>query len=164
VRDITHVRQAYDPRFVFAWPTAKYAVMSGASAAGTLVEIKIKQLERGGTKLSEEDRKKLYDEVKRRTTSRWTHAMVRPDVDRQDHRSGGDARGNHNGAGGGGADPEVPKFSVGVCRREGSCRISVVGCQGSPRLSGSLRLCNRLLSPVDRSGIIRVWDWTASNW
>ncbi|MBI2678566.1 MAG: acyl-CoA carboxylase subunit beta [Candidatus Koribacter versatilis] len=56
--------KAYDPRFVFAWPTAKYAVMAGASAAGTLVEIKIKALERGGKKLSEEDRKKLFDEVK----------------------------------------------------------------------------------------------------
>ena len=56
--------KAYDPRFVFAWPTAKYAVMSGASAASTLVEIKIKQLERGGKKLSDEDKKKLYDEVK----------------------------------------------------------------------------------------------------
>src|SRR5947199_2596650 len=56
--------KAYDPRFVFAWPSARYAVMSGASAAGTLVEIKIKQLERGGTKLSDEDKKKLIDEVK----------------------------------------------------------------------------------------------------
>ena len=56
--------KAYDPRFVFAWPTAKYAVMSGASAASTLVEIKIKQLERGSKKLSEEEKKKLYDEVK----------------------------------------------------------------------------------------------------
>jgi len=56
--------KAYDPRFVFAWPTARYAVMSGASAAGTLVEIKIKQLERGGKKLSEEERKALYDSVK----------------------------------------------------------------------------------------------------
>jgi 3-methylcrotonyl-CoA carboxylase beta subunit len=56
--------KAYDPRFVFAWPTARYAVMSGASAAGTLVEIKIKQLERGGQKLNDEDKKKLYDEVK----------------------------------------------------------------------------------------------------
>ena len=56
--------KAYDPRFVFAWPTAKYAVMGGAAAANTLVEIKIKQLERGGKKLSEEDKKKLYDEVK----------------------------------------------------------------------------------------------------
>jgi acetyl-CoA carboxylase carboxyltransferase component len=56
--------KAYDPRFVFAWPTAKYAVMAGSSAAGTLVEIKVKQLERGGKKLSDEDRKKLFDEVK----------------------------------------------------------------------------------------------------
>lgn len=56
--------KAYDPRFLFAWPTAKYAVMGGAAAANTLVEIKIKQLERGGQKLSEGDKKKLYDEVK----------------------------------------------------------------------------------------------------
>src|SRR6202022_3157151 len=57
--------RAYDPRFVFAWPTARYAVMSGDSAAGTLVEIKVKQLERGGKKLSEEERKELYESVKR---------------------------------------------------------------------------------------------------
>src|SRR6202030_1983191 len=57
--------KAYDPRFVFAWPTARYAVMSGAAAAGTLVEIKVKQLERGGKKLSEQDRKELYESVKR---------------------------------------------------------------------------------------------------
>jgi 3-methylcrotonyl-CoA carboxylase beta subunit len=57
--------KAYDPRFVFAWPTARYAVMSGDSAAGTLVEIKVKQLERSGKKLSEEEKKELYDSVKR---------------------------------------------------------------------------------------------------
>jgi 3-methylcrotonyl-CoA carboxylase beta subunit len=56
--------KAYDPRFVFAWPTARYAVMSGDSAAGTLVEIKIKQLERGGKRLNEEERKQLYESVK----------------------------------------------------------------------------------------------------
>ena len=56
--------KAYDPRFMFAWPSAKYAVMSGGAAAGTLVEIKVKQLERGGTKLSDEDKKKLFDSVK----------------------------------------------------------------------------------------------------
>src|SRR3982075_1765258 len=56
--------KAYDPRFVFAWPTARYAVMSGDAAAGTLVEIKVKQLERGGTKLSDEDKKELYESVK----------------------------------------------------------------------------------------------------
>jgi 3-methylcrotonyl-CoA carboxylase beta subunit len=57
--------KAYDPRFLFAWPTAKYAVMSGDSAAGTLVEIKIRQLERGGKQLSEEEKKELYEAVKR---------------------------------------------------------------------------------------------------
>lgn len=57
--------KAYDPRFVFAWPTARYAVMSGDSAAGTLVEIKVKQLERGGKKLSDEEKKELYASVKR---------------------------------------------------------------------------------------------------
>ena len=56
--------KAYDPRFVFAWPSARYAVMSGAAAAGTLVEIKIKQLERGGKKLSEIERKELFDATK----------------------------------------------------------------------------------------------------
>jgi len=56
--------KAYDPRFVFAWPTARYAVMSGAAAAGTLVEIKIKQLERGGKKLSEQEKQELFNSVK----------------------------------------------------------------------------------------------------
>ncbi|HVP44038.1 MAG TPA: acyl-CoA carboxylase subunit beta [Terriglobales bacterium] len=56
--------KAYDPRFLFAWPSAKYAVMAGASAAGTLVEIKVKQLERGGKKLSDEEKKVLFDSVK----------------------------------------------------------------------------------------------------
>jgi 3-methylcrotonyl-CoA carboxylase beta subunit len=56
--------KAYDPRFVFAWPTARYAVMSGDSAAGTLVEIKIKQLERHGKKLSEAEKKELYETIR----------------------------------------------------------------------------------------------------
>jgi 3-methylcrotonyl-CoA carboxylase beta subunit len=56
--------KAYDPRFLFAWPTARYAVMSGASAATTLAEVRAKQVERGGTALSAEDRKKIYDEIK----------------------------------------------------------------------------------------------------
>ena len=56
--------KAYDPRFLFAWPTARYAVMSGASAANTLVEVRVKQLERGGKTISEEERKGIYDEIK----------------------------------------------------------------------------------------------------
>lgn len=57
--------KAFDPRFVFAWPTAKYAVMSGDAAAGTLVEIKVKQLERSGKKLSDEERKELLESTKK---------------------------------------------------------------------------------------------------
>ena len=56
--------KAYDPRFIFAWPTARYAVMSGDSAAGTLVEIKIKQLERQGKKLSAAEKKELHESIR----------------------------------------------------------------------------------------------------
>ncbi len=71
--------KAFDPRFVFAWPTARYAVMSGDSAAGTLVEIKVKQLERGGKQTDATKRKK--NSTNRRsapTTSRPTRATALP--------------------------------------------------------------------------------------
>jgi acetyl-CoA carboxylase carboxyltransferase component len=107
--------KAYDPRFLFAWPTAKYAVMAGASAAGTLVEIKIKQLERGGKKLSEEDRKKLYDEVKatydEQTDPRygaarlWIDKIIDPAETREAIITALEAAS---------LNPDVPKFSVGV--------------------------------------------------
>jgi acetyl-CoA carboxylase carboxyltransferase component len=56
--------KAYDPRFLFAWPTARYAVMSGASAANTLAEVRAKQMERGGKVLSEGEKKALHDEIR----------------------------------------------------------------------------------------------------
>jgi 3-methylcrotonyl-CoA carboxylase beta subunit len=56
--------KAYDPRFLFAWPTAKFAVMSGDAAANTLAEIKFKQLEREGKKLDEKAKKDLLDSIK----------------------------------------------------------------------------------------------------
>jgi acetyl-CoA carboxylase carboxyltransferase component len=55
--------KAFDPRFVFAWPTARYSVMSGEAAANTLVEIKLKQLEREGKAVDEAARKELYDSI-----------------------------------------------------------------------------------------------------
>jgi acetyl-CoA carboxylase carboxyltransferase component len=80
--------KAYDPRFMFAWPTARYAVMSGESAAGTLVELKIKQLEREGKKLSAADKKELYESIhatyERQTDPRyaaarlWVDAIIDP--------------------------------------------------------------------------------------
>jgi 3-methylcrotonyl-CoA carboxylase beta subunit len=56
--------KAYDPRFMFAWPTAKFAVMSGDAAANTLAEIKLKQLEREGKKVDEKARKELLDSIR----------------------------------------------------------------------------------------------------
>jgi acetyl-CoA carboxylase carboxyltransferase component len=50
---------------MFAWPTARYAVMSGDSAAGTLAEIRARQMEREGKKLSEKDLADLRDTVRR---------------------------------------------------------------------------------------------------
>jgi 3-methylcrotonyl-CoA carboxylase beta subunit len=55
--------KAYDPRFLFAWPTARYAVMSGASAANTLAEVRAKQMERGGRALSDAEKTALHDEI-----------------------------------------------------------------------------------------------------
>jgi len=80
--------KAYDPRFIFAWPTARYAVMSGASAANTLVEVRVKQMERGGKHLSEEEKKAIYEEIKATYDSQadprygaarmWVDAIIDP--------------------------------------------------------------------------------------
>jgi 3-methylcrotonyl-CoA carboxylase beta subunit len=107
--------KAYDPRFLFAWPTAKYSVMSGASAAGTLVEIKIKQLERGGKKLSEEDEKRLFDEVKatydEQVDPRYGAARLWIDkiIDPMETRDALIIALNAAAL-----NPDVPKFNVGV--------------------------------------------------
>ena len=55
--------KAYDPRLIFAWPTAQIAVMSGASAAKTLLQIKINTMKGQGKKFSKEDEAKLLKEI-----------------------------------------------------------------------------------------------------
>ncbi len=56
--------KAYDPRFLFAWPTARYAVMSGASAATTLAEVRARQMERGGKQLSDAEKAAVFEEIR----------------------------------------------------------------------------------------------------
>ena len=63
--------KAYDPRFVFAWPTARYAVMAGASAARTLADIRVRQEERAGRRLSQEER----DEILRRIEAQYASTL-----------------------------------------------------------------------------------------
>jgi acetyl-CoA carboxylase carboxyltransferase component len=55
--------KAYDPRLIFAWPTAQIAVMSGASAAKTLLQIKVSTLKAKGEQISPEAEKKMLEEV-----------------------------------------------------------------------------------------------------
>ncbi len=107
--------KAYDPRFIFAWPTAKYAVMSGASAANTLVEIRIKQLERDGHKLSDAEKKTLFDSTKaaydeqtdpRYAAARlWVDAIIDPRKTRDVLRMALEAVA---------LNPDVPRFNPGI--------------------------------------------------
>tara|TARA_R110002072_G_scaffold256088_3_gene414916 strand:- start:156 stop:1796 length:1641 start_codon:yes stop_codon:yes gene_type:complete len=55
--------KAYDPRLIAAWPTANIAVMSGGSAAKTLLQIKVATLEAKGEKITEEDKDALLKEI-----------------------------------------------------------------------------------------------------
>lgn len=55
--------KAYDPRLIYSWPTAQMAVMSGASAAKTLLQIKVSSLKKTGKEISPEEEKQLLEEI-----------------------------------------------------------------------------------------------------
>ena len=107
--------KAYDPRFLFAWPTARYAVMSGASAANTLVEVRVKQLERSGKTLSAEEKQGIYDEIKTTYDAQadprygaarlWIDAIIDPAKTREVLLEALEACA---------LNPDVPKFNPGV--------------------------------------------------
>jgi acetyl-CoA carboxylase carboxyltransferase component len=107
--------KAYDPRFIFAWPTARYAVMSGDTAASTLAEIKLKQLEREGKRVDEKAKKELYDSVRatyehqtdpRYAAARlWVDAIIDPAHTRDVLITALEAAA---------LNPEIPEFKTGV--------------------------------------------------
>lgn len=107
--------KAYDPRFIFAWPTARYAVMGGDQAASTLVDIKLKQLEREGRKLSEQEKHELFESVRatyehqtdpRYAAARlWVDALIDPAQTREALIWALEAAA---------LNPEVPEFKTGV--------------------------------------------------
>jgi 3-methylcrotonyl-CoA carboxylase beta subunit len=107
--------KAYDPRFLFAWPTARYAVMSGASAANTLAEVRAKQMERGGKVLSEAEKKALHDEIKEAYDAQadprygaarlWIDAIIDPAKTREVLITALEACA---------LNPDVPRFNPGV--------------------------------------------------
>lgn len=58
--------KAYDPRLMLAWPTAEMAVMSGAAAAKTLLQIEVASLKKKGEELSEKDEIEIFNKIKSR--------------------------------------------------------------------------------------------------
>lgn len=81
--------KAYDPRLIVAWPTAELAVMSGAAAAKTLLQIEVAALKsKGEEEITPEREKELYDKIKDRydeqispyyAASRiWVDAIIDP--------------------------------------------------------------------------------------
>ena len=64
--------KAYDPRFIYAWPTAKIAVMGGDQAAKTLLQIQVAGLKSKGKEISAEEEQKLLNEIKGRYEKQTT--------------------------------------------------------------------------------------------
>src|SRR5213082_637460 len=56
--------KAYDPRFILAWPNARYAVMGAAQASDTIFSVLARASERGDKKSSPEELEKLRAKVK----------------------------------------------------------------------------------------------------
>ncbi|HUU98409.1 MAG TPA: acyl-CoA carboxylase subunit beta [Phycisphaerae bacterium] len=80
--------KAYDPRFIFAWPTARYAVMGGYQAATTLLQLEIANLKKKGHEPDEAEMKDLHRRIsetyEQRTDIRygaargWVDAIIAP--------------------------------------------------------------------------------------
>lgn len=58
--------KAYDPRFIFAWPNAKIAVMGGEQAAKTLLQIQVASLKKQGETIEPEKEKALLTKITER--------------------------------------------------------------------------------------------------
>jgi len=107
--------KAYDPRFIYAWPTAKIAVMGGDQAASTLLQIQVSALKAKGKTITPEDEKKLLDEIKGRYEKQtspyyaaarlWVDDIIDPADTRKVIIEGIQAA-NHN--------PDMPAFKTGV--------------------------------------------------
>ncbi|HCV41922.1 MAG TPA: methylcrotonoyl-CoA carboxylase, partial [Bacteroidetes bacterium] len=58
--------KAYDPRLIYAWPTANIAVMGGKQASETLLGIKLQQMEKEGKHIGKEEQQKLLADIQAR--------------------------------------------------------------------------------------------------
>jgi 3-methylcrotonyl-CoA carboxylase beta subunit len=107
--------KAYDPRLIFAWPSAELAVMGGTQAAKVLMQIEASSLKAKGETVDEAKEKELFDKIKARYDAQvspyyaaahlWTDAIIDP-VDTRTWISMGIEAANH-------APIEKP-FNLGV--------------------------------------------------
>lgn len=107
--------KAYDPRFIFSWPTAKIAVMGGDQAAKTLLQIQVAAMKAKGKEVPADEEKKLLEEIKGRYEKQttpyyaaarlWTDGIIDP-ADTRMIISEAIQAANHN--------PFLPSFSTGV--------------------------------------------------
>ena len=107
--------KAYDPRLIFAWPSAELAVMGGTQAAKVLVQIEASSLKAKGEFVDEIKEKELFNKIKARydeqvspyyAASRlWTDAIIDP-LDTRTWISMGIEAANHS--------PIEKKFNLGV--------------------------------------------------
>lgn len=80
--------KAYDPRLIFAWPSAELAVMGGAQAAKVLLQIEASSLKAKGEELTPEKETELFEKIKARYDKQvspyyaaarlWTDAIIDP--------------------------------------------------------------------------------------
>ncbi|MCS6973771.1 MAG: acyl-CoA carboxylase subunit beta [Cyclobacteriaceae bacterium] len=106
--------KAYDPRLIFAWPTAQIAVMSGASAAKTLLQIRMATLKAQGKEITKEEEGALLKEITNRYNEQlspyyaaarlWVDGVIDPLETRQAISMGIEAA----------SHAPVEKFNVGV--------------------------------------------------
>lgn len=85
--------KAYDPRFIVAWPNAKYAVMGGEQAADTLFTVQKKAAERKGVVLDKAQAEKMHEAIRRRYEEQmdirygasrgWVDAIIAPHSTRE---------------------------------------------------------------------------------
>lgn len=107
--------KAYDPRFIYAWPTAKIAVMGGDAAAKTLLQIEVASLKAKGKEITPEAESALLNEIKGRYDKQtspyyaaarlWVDAIIDP-VDTRKLIAEGIAAANHN--------PDINDLRTGV--------------------------------------------------
>ena len=85
--------KAYDPRFIYAWPSAKIAVMGGDQAAKTLLQIQVSAMKAKGKTVTPEEEQKLLNDIKGRYEKQtspyyaaahlWVDAIIDPVATRQ---------------------------------------------------------------------------------